>query len=73
MKTREITNDGIMYKDNRLLYLAVDFLPCELARDASKQKILFLIQFYTGIHFSSRLKEFLANVAFSDSTKPLEE
>ena len=46
--------------DQAILYHAVDFLPCELAFDASS-------------HFGSHLEQFIANIAYSDVSKPLEE
>lgn len=42
------------------MYLSVDFLPCELAFDASN-------------HFSKILKKWIPNIAHSDATKPLEK
>lgn len=46
------------YKKGKLLYLAVDFLPCELAFDASN-------------HFSKTLKKWIPNIVNSDPTKPV--
>lgn len=40
------------------MYLAVDFLPCELAYDASN-------------HFSNILKKWIVNIVSSDPTKPI--
>ena len=40
------------------MYLAVDFLPCELAFDASN-------------YFSSVLKKWIPNIVHSDPTKPV--
>jgi len=50
-------SDVIKYQKDHLLYLAIDFLPCELAFDASN-------------HFSTNLKEwipFLAESPFDES------
>lgn len=48
------------YKKGRLMYLSVDFLPCELAFDASN-------------HFSHILKKWISNIAHSDASKPVEK
>lgn len=45
---------------NGILYHAMDFLPCELAYDASS-------------HFGSQLESFIPNIAYSQAEKPLDE
>ncbi len=47
------TSEVIKYNKYSILYLAVDFLPCELAYDSS-------------MHFSDKLKEYIPNLASSD-------
>ncbi|EAS01335.1 lysine-ketoglutarate reductase saccharopine dehydrogenase enzyme, putative (macronuclear) [Tetrahymena thermophila SB210] len=52
--------DDLKYRDNGILYLALDFLPCELPFDAST-------------HFSNHLKEWIPNIAESDISLHIEE
>jgi hypothetical protein len=54
------TTYDLSYKQGKFLHLAVDFLPCELALDASS-------------HFSSLLKNWVEILASSDKDKPLDE
>lgn len=48
------------YAPGKILYLAIDFLPCELAYDAS-------------LHFSKLLKNWVDNIVKSCKDKPLHE
>lgn len=52
--------DGVNYKKDYILYQSLDFLPCELANDAST-------------HFSKILKEWIPNVARSNIDDPYDK
>lgn len=56
----EKTIDGISYRPGHILYQSLDFLPCELAYDAS-------------FHFSNILKDWIPNIAKSNIDDPYEK
>lgn len=58
-ETEEVV-DGINYRPNCILYQSLDFLPCELATDAST-------------HFSTILKDWIPNIASSNIDDPYEK
>lgn len=48
------------YKEGKILYLAIDFLPCELAFDAA-------------MHFSRLLKDWVPQIVKSDKNQSIED